>query len=118
MLSSVDAVIDSTDGMIMKLLNLSPNFFFLGMQTTTPSMKHSKSWAVGSWMTNLPELGTNLIPTLSTLDMKNLSHGAAEREGKKEFSPNKGAQAMGGRKVGGIQGTRGETRKRKRKRRG
>lgn len=59
-------------------------------------------------MTYLPELGTNLIPTLPTLDMKNLSHGAAEREGKKEFSPNKGSQAKGGRKVGGDQGTRGE----------
>ena len=49
-------------------------------------MNHGKSRVIGSWMTNLPELGTNLIPTLSTLDMKNLSHGAAEREGKKEFS--------------------------------
>ena len=93
----------------MKLLNFSPNFFLLlGMQSTTPSMNHSKSRVIGSCMTNLPELGTNLIPTLSTLDMKNLSHGAAEREGKKEFSPNKGAQAMGGRKVGRDQGTRGE----------
>jgi hypothetical protein len=69
-------------------------------------------------MTNLPELGTNLIPTLSTLDMKNLSHGAAEREGKKEFSPNKGAQAMGGRKVGGDQGTRGKEKEKEKNRGG